>query len=78
MDNYDYLGLCIDKKLDIKSHIDKLVNKVGFKLYTLILIYKVMTMPHFDYVDFIIDSATKKCTDRIEKLHKRAVRKNKK
>ena len=34
-----------------------------------------MIMPHFDYVDFVIDSATKKCTYRIERLYKRAVRK---
>ena len=87
VDTYDYLGFCIDKKLNMQSHIDKLVKKVGFKLHTLtlmrrfltlrtsLLIYKVMIMPHFDYVDFVIDSATKKCTDRIEGLHKRAVRK---
>ena len=32
-----------------------------------------MIMPHFDYVDFVLDSANKKCTDRLERLHKRAV-----
>ena len=87
VDTYDYLGFCIDHKLNMNSHIEKLVKKVGFKLYTLtlmrrfltlktsLLIYKVMIMPHFDYVDFVIDSATKKCTERVERLHKRAVRK---
>ena len=34
-----------------------------------------MIMPHFDYVDFVIDSATKECTDRLERLHERAIRK---
>ena len=37
--------------------------------------YKVMIMPHFDYVDFVLDSSNKKCTDRLERLHKRAIRK---
>ena len=32
-------------------------------------------MPHFDYVDFVLDSATRECTDRLERLHKRAIRK---
>ena len=32
-------------------------------------------MPHFDYVDFVIDSANIDCTHRLERLHKRAVRK---
>ena len=87
VDTYDYLGFAIDRKLTMNSHIDKIVKKVSFKLHTLtlmrrflttktaLLIYKVMIMPHFDYVDFVIDSSTKKCTDRIERLHKRAVRK---
>ena len=30
-------------------------------------------MPHFDYVDFVIDSAIKDKTDRLERLHKRAI-----
>ena len=87
VDTYDYLGFCIDRKLNMNSHIDKIIKKVGFKLYTLtlmrrfltlktaLLIYKVMIIPHFDYVDFVVDSATKKSTDRLERIHKRAVRK---
>ena len=34
-----------------------------------------MIMPHFDYVDFVLDSANKSCTARLERLHKRAIRK---
>ena len=41
---------------------------------TALIIYKVMIMPHFDYVDFVIDSATKEKTERLERLHKHAVR----
>ena len=33
-----------------------------------------MIMPHFYYVDFVIDSALKNKTDRLERLHKHAVR----
>ena len=41
---------------------------------TALLIYKVMIMPHYDYVDFVIDSATKYKTDKLERIHKRAIR----
>ena len=34
-----------------------------------------MILPHFDYVDFIFDSATNECTEKLERLHKRALRK---
>ena len=34
-----------------------------------------MIKPHFDYVDFVLDSANKQYTDRLERLHKRAIRK---
>ena len=34
-----------------------------------------MILPHFDYVDFIADSATNENTEKLERLHKRAVRK---
>ena len=33
-----------------------------------------MIMPHFDYVDFVIDSAMKNKTDRLERLHKSTIR----
>ena len=81
------LVFVLDKKLNMNSHIDKFIKKVGFKLCTLtlmrrfltiktaLLIYEVMIIHHFDYVDFVIDSATKKCTRKIEWLHKIAVRK---
>ena len=37
VDNYDYLGFCIDRKLNMNSHIDKIMKKVGFKLHTMSL-----------------------------------------
>ena len=73
-------------RLSMSSHIDKVITKVSLKLYTMTLMcinahsnssfdLQVMILPHFDYVDFVLDSANKQCTDRIEGLHKRAVRK---
>ena len=41
---------------------------------TALLIYKVMIMPHYDHIDFVIDSAPKEKTDRLERLHKHAIR----
>ena len=37
VDTYDYLGFSIDKKLTMTSHVDKLIKKGGFKLYSLTL-----------------------------------------
>ena len=86
VETYEYLGFNIDRKLTMNPYVDKVIKKVSYKLYTMnimrryitertaLMIYKVMVMPHFDYVDFVIDSATKEKTDRLERLHKRAIR----
>ena len=87
VENFEYLGIKIDSKLNMNVHIDKIFKKVSTKIYTFsiirrfltqktaLLVYKVMILPHFDYVDFIIDSATKENTEKLERLHKRAIRK---
>ena len=86
VETYEYLGFSLDRKLTMTPFLDKIIKKVSYKLYTLnimrryitertaLLIYKVMIMPHYDYVDFVIDSAMKEKTDRLERLHKRAIR----
>ena len=86
VDTYDYLGFTIDNRLTMSSYLDKIIKKISYKLRTLnimrrfitektaLLTYKVMIMPHYDYVDFVIDSATAEKTKRLEKLHKRAIR----
>ena len=85
VDTYEYLGFNIERRLTMSAYVDKIIKKVSYKIHTLnimlrymtqktsLLIYKVMIMPHFDYVDFVIDSATKGKTDRLERLHKRAI-----
>ena len=86
VDTYEYLGFTIDHHLTMSAYIDKIIKKISYKLYTMnimrryisektaLLIYKVMIMPHYDYVDFVIDSATITKTNRLERLHKRAIR----
>ena len=86
VETYEYLGFNIDRHLTMSTYVNKIVKKVSNKLHTSSiirrfisvktgsLVYKVMIMPHFDYVDFVIDSAIKSKTDRLERLHKRAIR----
>ena len=87
VENFEYLGIKIDNKLKMTAQIDNNLKKVSTKVYTFsiircfltqktaLLVYKVMILPHFDYVDFIVDSATNECTEKLECLHKRAIRK---
>ena len=87
VENFEYLGIHIDNKLKMNLQVDKIFKKVSIKLHTFsimrrfltketaLLLYKVMILPHFDYVDFIADSATVESTEKIERLHKRAIRK---
>ena len=87
VETFKYLGIHIDNKLKMNVQIDKIFKTVSIKLHTFslmrrfltkktaLLLYKVMILPHFDYVDFIVDSSTTENTDKIERLHKRAIRK---
>ena len=87
VENFEYLEIKIDNKLKMNLHIDKTFKKVCSKVYTFsiirrfltqstaLLVYKVMILPHFDYVDFVVDSATNENTEKLERLHKRAIRK---
>ena len=84
VDSYEYLGFNIDRHLTMSTYVDNMIKKVSYKIHTLnvirryitdstsSLIYKVMILPHFEYVDFVIDSASKGKTDRLERLHKHA------
>ena len=86
VDTYDYLGFTIDNHPTMIAHVDKIIKKISYKLSSLsimrqfisertgLLIYKVMIMPHFHYVDFVIDSVTSVKTCRLERLHRRAIR----
>ena len=68
--SFEYLGILIDNKLKMNMQINTNFKKVSTKLDTFalmrtfltrktsLLLYKVIILPHFDYVDFIADSAT--------------------
>jgi len=65
VDEHKHLGVILDSKLSFKSHINDKINKtkkiIGtiknlskyFPLKTLILMYKSLVRPHFDYCDII-------------------------
>ena len=65
VNEHKHLGLVLDEKLSFKSHIDEKINKtkktIGMIKYlnkylplkTLILMYKSLVRPHFDYCDVI-------------------------
>ena len=71
----------------MNMHTEKIFKEVSSKLYTFsiirrflttktaLLVYKVMILPHFDNADFIADSATNENTEKLERLHKRAIHK---
>ena len=79
VESYEYLGFNIDIHLTMSTYVNEIIKKVSYKLHTLSiirrylsektasLVYKVMIMPHFDYVDFLIDSAIKAKTDKLER-----------
>ena len=81
-DNFDFLGIIIDKHLNWKSHILKISHKVSKTVgvmnklkhflpsHTLLTIYNSLVMPHFIYGIQLWESQCKK----LEKLQKRAIR----
>ena len=58
-----------NKKLGIMSRIRILVSDK-----TVSKIYKTMIRPHLEYVDFVIDSGSKKLVNRLNRLQERALR----
>lgn len=80
------LGVIIDETLSWSCHIDQICKKIsqaifGLKLARpfvprdiLILIYKALVQPHFDYCDVVWGNCNKGLTDRLQKLQNRAAR----
>jgi hypothetical protein len=80
------LGLYVDGKLDFKIHIEYLYKKISGKvgllrrlsktLYSsqLLLIYKTLIQPHFDYVITIWGSSYSTYVARLQRLQNRCVR----
>ena len=75
-DNVELLGVVIDNKLNFKSHISKLIKKVGKQTDVLnqfkhilsfsskIRIYRAFIMTHFTYCSSIWNSCLKEDSDR--------------
>ena len=83
---YEYLGMIIEERLNMDKQIECIYKKANKKLCimsririvitdkTASKIYKTMIRPHLEYVDFIIDSGSKKLVSKMDRLQKRALR----
>ena len=83
---YHYLGIDLDSTLSFDRMLDCMYNKVNRKLYMLkcihplitnlvaSLVYKTHVLPMLDYEDFPVDSGKLSKIDRLNNLHKRAVK----
>ena len=83
---YEYLGVVMDDKLCMNSHINHIVKKVQGRLSTLrkfrrhitattaLRIYKGLMLCHLDYGDFVVESGNKENIDRLDKLQNRSLR----
>ena len=83
---YHYLGIDLDSTLLSDKMLDCMYNKANRKLYMLkrirplitnsvaALVYKTHVLPMLDYGDFLVDSGKLSKIDRLNNLHKRAVK----
>ena len=84
--HYEYLGMILEHKLNMDKQIDAMYKKANKKLgilckirifiskKTAARIYKTMIRPHLEYVDYIIESGSKKMVSKIDRLQHRALR----
>ena len=84
IDNVELLGVVIDNKLNFKSHISKLIEKVGKQIDVLnrfkhilsfsskISKYSAFIMSHSTYCSSIWNSCLKEDSDRLERFHERS------
>ena len=83
---YEYLGMIIEHKLNMDKQIESMYKKANKKLgilskirmfissKTSAKIYKTMIRPHLEYVDFIIESGSKKLVSKLDRLQERTLR----
>ncbi len=81
-----YVGMYIDEKLKWDVHIDKIIPKISAKISilrslrklvpidTLTFMYNAIVLPHFEYADIILDSASAACKYKLQSLQTRAAR----
>ena len=85
-DSHKHLGLILQPDCKWKKHIDFIVQKTNsliscLKSYkyrlsrnSLNKIYKTFIIPHFDYCDVIYDNCTEESSEKLEALHREAIR----
>ncbi len=81
-----YVGMYIDENLKWDVHIDKIIPKILATISifrslrklvpidTLTLMYNTIVLPHFDYADIILDSASVASKCKLQSLQTRAAR----
>ena len=84
--SYEYLGVLLDQHLSHNDYVDniwkKTNNKIGIlsrirrfiSVKTATQIYKCMIRPHFNYIDYVIDSSSKDNITKLDKLQNKALR----
>ena len=83
---YNYLGVIVDSCLSLSEFVDDKYKKVNLRVHQLgkirkfvtadiaCSIYKQTILPLIDYADFMIESAPKTRSDRLELLQDKALR----
>ncbi len=81
-----YVGMYREEKLKLDVHIDKIIPKISAKISilrslrnvvpidTLTLMYNAIVLPHFDYADIVLDSASAANQFKLQSLQTRAAR----
>ena len=80
VDQYRYLGLCIDSHLNFPNHRDSLINTVNNKIYffkkirryitteAASTIYKGTILPILEYADFVFDYGIKYVNNKLQSI----------
>ena len=86
VNNFTYLGIKLDNKLDFESHAKECICLVSHKLYIVskvrnilnqeqaLAIYKSKILPYYDYGDIFYNKTYIRTTEKLQKLQNRAIR----
>ena len=85
VNEYKYLGLTIDTKLNFATHRDNLINRVNLKInffrkiqkfitiQSVSLIYKATILPILEYADFVFDQNIQYINEKLQVLQNQAL-----
>ena len=86
VNNYQYLGVCIDNNLNFKQHVSNTIRGMGHKVSLLgrirkfleeeqsLILYKQMIIPYPDYASFVIDCSSSDLTIKLQRIQNLALR----